>query len=898
MPLTLVLGPANSAKAGEVLGAYAAAARRDALLVVPTQADAVHYDRELAADGVTLGRALTFAGLLAEIALRAGYSRPVLSPLRRELLIRRTVAGLTLEALADSAATPGFAVAVGRLLAGLAAQRVSAPRFAAALRAGQHRPADRDLALIALRYAAALAAAGADDAESAAWGALDALRADPARWRGTPVFFYGFDDLTPIEQDAVETLAGPVGARITVSLTYEPGRPALAARAGVVENLREQATLVRELPAEGAYYATPALHHLERHLFEPAASAGSGSGSGSAGSAADRIDPGQAVEILEAGGERAEAELVAAGVLAALRDGVASDEIVVVTRSLARSGALLESTLRRYGVPATSARRVPVTHTALGRGVAAVLDGDALTYLRLTEDPERVDALEAAARRRGVPVSAELPSLSAAMAALLPRPGGRVLSPEAALDVRAAGVLRAALGELGELSRAETRELLERLDVPACAPGGVLVAEPLAIRARRFARVFVTGLCEGEFPQSDPPDPFLGEDRRRELALASGLALAPPPDPAARERYLLYACVSRASERVSFSFRSSDEDGNQVAASPFLDDVLARFTHVPRRRRMLADVIWSPAEAPTAREFALAAAGVTVGSPPPADAGETRTLSTAALAHVRHARRVSAGAVETFAKCPVAWLVERQLAPDELAPEAEPLVKGTLMHELLRRLKEGETGVLEGLEPPPELAPGRPPAVRRAILAGIVAELERFLAWEAANPTPGFTPRPPLEFAFDVELADGLMVTGTIDRIDTDALGRAIVWDYKSGRDRPDRAASRWLEDHTYQAALYMLAVRRRLGLEPVAGVFQPLAGKDLRPRGAALAMAGINLRNGDVLAAEELETLLAAVEAEVNRLAAQLRAGELTPCPETCSPDGCRHPGICWAGR
>ena len=43
MPLTLVLGPANSAKAGEVLGAYGAAARAGALLVVPTALDAEHY---------------------------------------------------------------------------------------------------------------------------------------------------------------------------------------------------------------------------------------------------------------------------------------------------------------------------------------------------------------------------------------------------------------------------------------------------------------------------------------------------------------------------------------------------------------------------------------------------------------------------------------------------------------------------------------------------------------------------------------------------------------------------------------------------------------------------------------------------------------------------------------
>ena len=57
VPLNLVLGPANAAKAGEVLGSYALAAQRDALLVVPTAADVAHYGRELASPGVTLGRA-------------------------------------------------------------------------------------------------------------------------------------------------------------------------------------------------------------------------------------------------------------------------------------------------------------------------------------------------------------------------------------------------------------------------------------------------------------------------------------------------------------------------------------------------------------------------------------------------------------------------------------------------------------------------------------------------------------------------------------------------------------------------------------------------------------------------------------------------------------------------
>ena len=52
------------------------------------------------------------------------------------------------------------------------------------------------------------------------------------------MFFYGFDDLHPLQRDAIETLARSVGVEVTVSLTYEPGRAALAARAEAVEALR------------------------------------------------------------------------------------------------------------------------------------------------------------------------------------------------------------------------------------------------------------------------------------------------------------------------------------------------------------------------------------------------------------------------------------------------------------------------------------------------------------------------------------------------------------------------------------------------------------------------------------------------------------------------------------
>src|ERR1700712_3241641 len=49
MPLTLVTGPANAAKAGYVLERLRAVLHRGPLLVVPTAADVSHYGQELAA---------------------------------------------------------------------------------------------------------------------------------------------------------------------------------------------------------------------------------------------------------------------------------------------------------------------------------------------------------------------------------------------------------------------------------------------------------------------------------------------------------------------------------------------------------------------------------------------------------------------------------------------------------------------------------------------------------------------------------------------------------------------------------------------------------------------------------------------------------------------------------
>jgi ATP-dependent helicase/DNAse subunit B len=221
------------------------------------------------------------------------------------------------------------------------------------------------------------------------------------------VFFYGFDELTALERDAVETLARVVGVPVTLSLNYEPGRHAFAARAEAVEELRPLAERVVELPALDEHYdprGRVALHHLERSLFEEAP---------------ERVDPGDAIVLLEAGGGRAEAELIAAEILERVGAGVPAEEIVVVARSVERAAPVLERVLDQYGIAVALERKVAFGDTALGRGLMALARcawspsataGDLVAYLRTpgrVDRPEVVDSLERDTRREGLRTAAQ-----------------------------------------------------------------------------------------------------------------------------------------------------------------------------------------------------------------------------------------------------------------------------------------------------------------------------------------------------------------------------------------------------------------------------------------------------------------------------------------------------------
>jgi ATP-dependent helicase/nuclease subunit B len=967
VPLTLVLGPANSAKAGVVLGAYADAARRGAVLVVPTAIDARHYARELAADGVVLGSVVTFSGLAHEVARRAQYAGRRVSELQRERILERVLAGSRLDVLRASASAAGFAAAAGELIAELQRSLVDPGRFITGLRAWaaqdvRRAPYAHELGRIYGDYVRELDRLGRVDRELYAWRALDALRAAPYRWGGEPVFFYGFDDLTALERDAVETLARVVGAEVTVSFTYEPGREALVARAETMEELRPLAERVTELPAQDEHYAPASravLHHLERYLF--------------AATPVGRVDPGDAVTLLEAGGERAEAELVAEQVRKLLEEGMGAGEIVVIYRSRPQAAPLLGHVFAQYGIPLATGHAPALVHTPLGRGLlgaarcALLPDGEAraadlLAYLRTPgrlDTPEIADGLDADVRRQGLRTAAqaraalgwELPELDELAGAAAParalcrlarwlfaaphRGAAPALSEAEALDARALRALVTAVDELDALgltpSGGDLLSLLEQLAVAPPPPGetsdAVLLAEPLEVRARRFRAVFVCGLQEGEFPRAATPEPFLSDERRFELAAAGGLRLRAREDALPAERYLFYAALSRATERVFLAYRSSDEEGNLALPSPFIADVaelLAEDWPDRRRRRLLADVVWEPERAPTARERARAVAdrAAAPGGEPPA---RQRTLGAQALGRMRHSEILSAGALEAYANCPVRWLIERELQPEELLPQAEPLARGSLMHDVLERL----LAELEGPVTPGTLASaqaildrllaelasdggaalgvGSPEVVRAGALRAIEADLRRYLEHEARNAGDWRPLGLELRFGFQdhegslpaLELGDGddrVRVRGLVDRVDVDGAGHAVVRDYKSGGRRPAWSAARWAEDRQLQVALYMLVVRKLTDQEPVAGFYQPLRGDDLRARGVFVkgTPVGSGVVGTDGRSGEELDAMLADAAQRAVALAGALRAGELEPCPQNCSRDGCRYPAIC----
>jgi ATP-dependent helicase/DNAse subunit B len=756
MPITLISGPANAGKAELALDAVRrhVAHGEEPLLVVPTREDAEHYLRELAGAGAAMGvRVERFAGLIGEAVSRAGIGEPVLGAVARERVLEAVAVGARGRAgrPGQRSDTPGFARALGEVFSELQARRVTPARLTQAV--ASWRAADgadvhpAQLEQLFADYRATLRRLARLDAEQRAVRALDALRERPALWARTPVVFYGFDDLTRLQLDAIETLGRVVDAEVTVSLAYEPGRAAFAGRAASYHALAPLASAQYQLPARAEHYAPGArvaLGHLERSLFEPRA---------------PRIEASAAVRLLEGGGERAELELVAAEIVSLLDGGMAPGEIAVLVRPGGTDLDLLEEVFAASAVPFALRRARLFGDTAIGRALIGLLrcvsapDGsstgelaDLLAWLRApgllassatrdagTEHPDGharaggaglADRLEISARRAGAASAAQARALweqrywrleAIDRVAEAQERGAGALCQRAARELywlfcapRRAGASLLAADELGEASAlaggrralSELRELARIAPelAPATANELARVLEPLELRdgAHRAAeRVDAVAVL----------DPLALRARRVRVLFACGLQEGVFPARAQPQPFLAEDERRRLAE-VSGLRLGEPED--ILAAERYLlyaavsrpEEQLLLSWHVAddegeaTSRSLFVDDVCDLFSESLYSARRVRPLGAIDGAPSQtagaSEAGpEERPLRDERLLEQLRTHIWSASSLERWIGCPVSWFVERMLRPDAIEPDPEPLARGGLAHAALKDTLEG-----------------------------------------------------------------------------------------------------------------------------------------------------------------------------------------------------------------
>jgi hypothetical protein len=134
---------------------------------------------------------------------------------------------------------------------------------------------------------------------------------------------------------------------------------------------------------------------------------------------------------------------------------------------------------------------------------------------------------------------------------------------------------------------------------------------------------------------------------------------------------------------------------------------------------------------------------------------------------------------------------------------------------------------------------------QRELRHGLWRDLEAFVREDAAAESPlvprrfevSFgTERAAQELQRGLELAEGMTLSGKIDRIDVDPFSaRGIVQDYKAGK--RGHSAKQIEDEKKLQIPLYMLVLRDLVGIEPLGGLYRPLAG-ERKPRGLLRAEA------------------------------------------------------------
>jgi superfamily I DNA/RNA helicase/RecB family exonuclease len=360
-----------------------------------------------------------------------------------------------------------------------------------------------------------------------------------------------------------------------------------------------------------------------------------------------------------------------------------------------------------------------------------------------------------------------------------------------------------------------------------------------AAAGREWTVVAVLGVQEGTWPDLRLRGSLLGVERLVDLLTgveSNQTSLTAPI--LAEERRLLLVAASRARAKLLVSaIRGEDEQPSRFLAELSGTDVeeltdAGRPTSLggTRRALILADLVGDLRRAAcdntapedsrrrAARQLArLADAGVPGAHPD--DWYGLAALSTAQPLRAKDDNvTVSPSTVETLAKCPLRWVVERHGGTD---PAELASITGVLVHALAQAAATGadEVHLRAELDRAWDAVDAGAPWFSRRERARVHAMLDTFLGWLQA--TRGELTQVAIEHDFAVDIPETepkVRVRGRVDRLEKDSENRPVVVDVKTGR----QAISVDDAQEHPQLAVYQLAAAygafRGLGLEDEPG--------------------------------------------------------------------------------
>ncbi|WP_435643058.1 ATP-dependent helicase [Streptomyces sp. H49] len=445
-------------------------------------------------------------------------------------------------------------------------------------------------------------------------------------------------------------------------------------------------------------------------------------------------------------------------------------------------------------------------------------------------------------------------------------------------------------GALNFLAEIEAEDIAaDTLTRRAVRPDAVRLMTAHRAKGLEWPLVVVAGVQEGLWPDLRRRGSLLEADRigRDGLAepLTQGALLA-------EERRLFYAAATRARDRlVVTAVKAPAEDGDQP--SRFLTELGVEPRDVagrPRRPLSVAALVAElrattvdPRASAALREAAarrlarLAALTDEDGRPLVPAAHPYRwwgmfepTESKVPLRHRDQPVVLSGSALDQLANtCALQWFLGREVKADAPATAAQGF--GNVVHVLADEVASGRTPadldvLMERLDSVWNALAFDAPWKSRQEKDNARAALERFLNWHVLD-RAGRTPVAS-EQDFDVTLEAGdyqVRIRGQMDRVETDAEGRAYVVDFKTGKQAP---TAREVARHP-QLAVYQLAVREGAADTAFDGVHPEPGGAELvhLRQGAAQRDGGETLpkvQSQEPLAGEWVGELLATAAGKV----------------------------------